>query len=92
MASYPIWNKVTACIYKGAKSYGVKQTGDVSVYVGSSARNSHHFLNHTTTFRLLENGDREFRFYLDGKLVKRARLEKATQKLIPLNVQVVPGA
>ena len=27
MASYPIWNKVTACIYKGQKSYGVKQTG-----------------------------------------------------------------
>ena len=24
--SYPIWNKITACIYKSGKSYGVKNT------------------------------------------------------------------
>lgn len=84
MASYPIWNKVTACIYKGAKSYGVKNTGDVSVYVGSSARNSHHFLNHTTTMRERTNGDREFRFYVDGVLIKRVLLPKGGVDLVKL--------
>ena len=29
MASYPIWNRITACIYKGGKSYGVRETGEV---------------------------------------------------------------
>ena len=33
MKSYPIWNIVTACIYKGAKSYGVKKTGEVEVRI-----------------------------------------------------------
>ena len=27
MQSYPIWNKIEACIYKGDKSYGVKNDG-----------------------------------------------------------------
>ena len=84
MASYPIWNKVTACIYKGQKSYGVKQTGDVSVYVGSSAKNSHHFLNHSTTMRERTNGDREFRFYVDGVLIKRVLLPKGGVDLVKL--------
>ena len=84
MASYPIWNKVTACIYKGQKSYGVKQTGDVSVNVGSSAKNSHHFLNHSTTMRERTNGDREFRFYVDGVLIKRVLLPKGGVDLVKL--------
>ncbi len=36
MRSYPIWNDVTACIYKGAKSYGVKERGEVEVRIGTS--------------------------------------------------------
>ena len=80
MRSYPIWNIVTACIYKngerGAKNYGVKETGDVEVRIGTSASNSHTFLKHSTTHRQLDNGDREYRFYLDGKVIKRALLRK----------------
>ena len=54
MRQYPIYNIVTACIYKngtptswhtGSKSYGVKETGDVEVRVGTSSKNSHTFLN-----------------------------------------------
>ena len=41
---YPIWNKVTACIYKSSKSYGVKNTGEVEVRIGTSRSNSHHFV------------------------------------------------
>tara|TARA_R110000824_G_scaffold293682_1_gene481994 strand:+ start:173 stop:436 length:264 start_codon:yes stop_codon:yes gene_type:complete len=81
MRSYPIWNDVTACVYKGAKSYGVKETGDVEVRIGTSASNSHTFLKHSTTHRQLDNGDREYRFYIDGEIIKRALLRKGECKI-----------
>ena len=31
--AYPIWNDVTACIYHGSKSYGVKNEGVVNIKV-----------------------------------------------------------
>ncbi len=73
---YPIWNKVTACIYNSSKNYGVKETGVVDVYIGTSNSNSHHFCEHKTTHRVLENGDREYRFYLDDVVIKRAVVTK----------------
>jgi len=76
MRSWPIWNQITACVYKSDKSYGVKATGEVTVKVGTSASNSHIFLRHATTHRMLDNGDREYRFYLDGKVIRRAVLKK----------------
>ena len=76
MRAYPIWNDVTACVYKGEKSYGVKETGNVEVLIGTSASNSHTFLKHSTTHRQLDNGDREYRFYIDGEVIKRALLKK----------------
>tara|TARA_R100000654_G_scaffold21885_1_gene44145 strand:- start:279 stop:590 length:312 start_codon:yes stop_codon:yes gene_type:complete len=85
MRSYPIWNDVTACIYKngesGAKSYGVKQTGEVEVLIGTSASNSHTFLKHSTTHRQLDNGDREYRFYIDGKCIRKALLRKGANEI-----------
>jgi len=76
MRSWPIWNQITACVYKSDKSYGVKATGEVTVKVGTSGSNSHIFLRHTTTHRMLDNGDREYRFYLDGEVIRRAVLKK----------------
>ena len=76
MKQYPIWNIVTACIYKSGKSYGVKERGEVEVRVGTSSSNSHVFVNHRTTHKVLENGDREYRFFVDDKCVKRAILPK----------------
>ena len=86
MKQYPIWNIITSCIYKGAKSYGVKDRGDVEVRIGTSSRNSHIFLRHRTTHKILDNGDREYHFYLDDVLVKRALLPKGSDNahLIPL--------
>lgn len=49
--SKPIWNDVKNCIYKSSKSYGNKDTGEVVIYVGSSASNSHELIKHTTTRR-----------------------------------------
>ena len=81
MRQYPIWNIITACIYKSGKSYGVKDTGEVEVRVGTSSSNSHTFLKHTTTHRQLENGDREYRFYIDSKCIQRAILKKGSSEL-----------
>ena len=79
--SYPIWNKITACIYKSNKSYGVRERGEVEVRIGTSGSNSHHFLNHRTTHKVLENGDREYRFYVNDVLVRRALLRKGDNKI-----------
>jgi hypothetical protein len=50
----PIWNNVTNCGYKGSKSYGNQDTGEVEILVGSSASNSHLLVNHFTTRRFKE--------------------------------------
>tara|TARA_R110002020_G_scaffold50022_1_gene141891 strand:- start:265 stop:570 length:306 start_codon:yes stop_codon:yes gene_type:complete len=55
--SYPIWNNITACCYQSGKSYGVKETGENNICVGSSLSNSHDFLKTIITKRL--------RFYKD---------------------------
>ncbi len=81
MKSYPIWNVVKNLTYKGNKSYGVRYTGEVEVLVGTSASNSHHFLKHKTTHRVHDNGDREYRFYVNDDLIKSATLKKGASKL-----------
>lgn len=81
MRSYPIWNNVEACIYKSSKSWGAKQHSAVEVCVGTSASNSHTFVNHRTTRRELENGDAEFRFYVDDVCVKRAVITKKKKEM-----------
>ena len=77
--SYPIWNDVTACIYNGSKSYGVKKEGVVNVKVGTSSTNSYNFITHRTTRRELNKDIAEFRFYVDGKLLKRSQYNKKTK-------------
>ena len=81
MRQYPIWNQIRACIYKGAKSYGVREEGAVKVLVGTSSMNSHHFLTHVVTHRLHDDGSREYRFYIDGEVVKTAVLQKGADTL-----------
>ncbi len=87
MRSYPIWNAVTACIYGSSKSWGAKQTASVDVLVGTSSRNSHKFVSHATTHREHANGDREYRFFVDGKCVKRAILRKGATELESLSIE-----
>lgn len=87
MRQYPIWNDVSACIYGSSKSWGAKLTAAVTVLVGSSSRNSHRFVSHATTHRQHENGDKEFRFYVDEKCVKRAVLRKGASALEFLPVE-----
>jgi hypothetical protein len=86
--SYPIWNRITACIYKSNKSYGVRERGEVEVRIGTSGSNSHRFLTHRTTHKILDNGDREYRFYVDDVLIKRALLPKGTREIKSLGVKI----
>ena len=88
---YPIWNIVTSCIYKGGKSYGVKERGEVEVRIGTSSKNSHVFLHHKTTHKILDNGDREYRFFVDDVLIKRALLPKGSKTAHFLKNEVTNG-
>lgn len=80
--SYPIWNDVTACIYKSSKSYGVRQEGAVDVKIGTSGSNSFHFVSHKVTHRKHPDGSRTYRFYVDGKIIKTATLNTNNEILI----------
>ena len=88
--NYPIYNIVTACIYKngtptsnhkGAKSYGVRDHGDVEVRVGTSSSNSFSFVEHSISHRLHDDGSREYRFKVDGKVIKTGILKKGADML-----------
>ena len=89
MRSYPIWNEIDSCAYQSRnKSYGVKEAGEVNVLVGTSARNSYEFVRHCTTHRELDNGDREYRFYVDGKCIKRRILKNKANKLTRVSAKI----
>ena len=77
--AYPIWNDVQACICNSNKSYGVREEGIVQVKVGSSAIWSFDFIKHRTTRRMLTKDIAEFRFYVDGKLLKRSQFNNKTK-------------
>ena len=74
--SYPIWNNVEACIYGSSKRWGARDTCNVNVNVGSSAKFSNHFVNHTTTKRVIGKDLFEFRFYVDKRIIKRALVDR----------------
>lgn len=70
---YPIYNKIESCAYKqGNKSYGIDKHGELSCYIGTSKQRSYKFFETKTTHREYINGLHEYRFFLDGKLIKRA--------------------
>ena len=62
-SSYPIWNAVTACIYKSSRS---------------------------TTHRVLANGDKSFRFYVDNVCVRQATLAKGSKELVVTYAAIEP--
>ncbi len=81
MRSYPIWNKVEACIYKSDKSYGAKDTSKNTIYVGTSANNSHELATVTTTRRVV--GDTTvFRLGVDGKVIKKIVMCNKTKEIL----------
>ena len=78
--SYPIWNKIQACIYKASKCYGVKNDGLNEILIGTSAKNSHSFVRTRVTHKKHDDGTRTYHFYIDDKLYKKATLKKKDNK------------
>tara|TARA_R100001244_G_C5145554_1_gene128732 strand:+ start:679 stop:960 length:282 start_codon:yes stop_codon:yes gene_type:complete len=74
--SYPIWNKVTACIYKASKCYGIKSDGLNEILIGTSKSNSHSFVSTRVTHQKDDKGTRTYYFFIDGSLYKKATLRK----------------
>ncbi len=71
--NYPIWVDVTSCIYNSGKSYGIKDTGEQKILVGSSAKNSHTLAEIITTKRInMETNEVIFTLSVDGVIVKKA--------------------
>tara|TARA_R100000655_G_scaffold68881_1_gene107142 strand:+ start:52 stop:360 length:309 start_codon:yes stop_codon:yes gene_type:complete len=71
---YPIWNNITACIYKSGVSYGVKDTGVNNIVVGSSKKNSHDFLETIVTRRFETYKNQRcvvFSFSVDNVIIKK---------------------
>jgi len=70
---YPIFNRITSCAYKqDNKSYGINKHGELDCYVGTSKQRSYKFFSTKTTHRETVNGLHEYRFFVDGQLIKRA--------------------
>ena len=76
---YPIWNDVQACTYKSSKSYGVRKDGVVNVKVGTSSTYSYDFVQHRTSIREIDKHTLEYRFFVNGKLIKRSQFNKKTK-------------
>jgi|TARA_R110002072_G_C7882066_1_gene528091 hypothetical protein len=72
---YPIWNVIDNDSYATDKSYGVRDTATTFVKVGTSSRNSHDFVSTEITTEKDKNGDRIFRFFVDGVLIKKATVK-----------------
>ena len=73
---YPIYNIISSCAYKqGNKSYGIREHGELNCYIGTSKQRSYKFFNTKTTHREIKPNLHEYRFYLDGQLIKTARYD-----------------
>ena len=70
--SWPIWNIINSCKYSSSKSYGIRDEGYLECRAGTSASRSYKFFKTRTTHREIEPGIREYRFYVDGILIKTA--------------------
>lgn len=78
---YPVWVDIDSCIYKQKKSYGVKQHSEQHIKVGTSSRNSHDFATVEIRHGKDESGGQIFKLYIDGRLMKSARLEAGAEEL-----------
>lgn len=72
---YPIWNVIDNDSYVTDKSYGIREVGVTLVKVGTSSRNSHQFVRTMVSTTKNDNGDRVFRFFVDGVLIKKATVK-----------------
>ena len=84
---YPIWNSITACVYKNDKSYGAKDTSENNIFVGTSAKYSYEHCKVITTKREVFNEKLNrnvliFRTSLDGVVLKETIVDPKEKTLI----------
>ena len=79
---YPIYNIINSCAYakvrgtkRGNKSYGIYKHGDLTCRIGTSSKRSYKFFKTTTEHEEIKPNLHEYRFYLDGQLIKTARYD-----------------
>jgi hypothetical protein len=77
--SYPIWNKVRACIYQSDKSWGAKNDSNLEILVGTSSKNSHLFVE-IRTLRVETDEHIIFKFYVDNVKVKECVFDNVKGK------------
>jgi hypothetical protein len=72
---YPIWNVIENDCYATSRSYGIRNNASTSIKVGTSSQNSHDFIRTFISTEKDDNGDRVFRFFVDGVLIKKATVK-----------------
>ena len=73
---YPIYNIINSCAYKqGNKSYGIYKHVELTCRIGTSSSRSYKFFKTTTEHEEIKPNLHEYRFYLDGQLIKTARYD-----------------
>ena len=82
MKQYSIWNKTSSNAYKNSdKSHGANDFTQTDVLIGTSSRNSHFFISHETRVFTDDDGNKTFKFLIDGVEVKQAYLKKGKKEL-----------
>ena len=85
-SNYPIWHKVTACIYKSSKSYGGRNDSGETIYVGTSATYSYKHCQILTTRREIQHpkfGDCYiFRTSIDDVVLKESLVRIKDKQLV----------
>ena len=69
--SYPIWCEVTGTGRKEDPRFGSRDSLEFQIYVGTSARNSHHALGFKFYKVVDMNGDISFYLDIDGHTVAK---------------------
>jgi len=80
---YPIWNDVYSPDYanSNSKSFGCRTNTQTTIKIGTSSINSFDFLTTETKIIDLDDGTKNFIFYVDNKVVKEAIYNPKTKVL-----------
>ena len=80
---YPIWNQTHSNAYNNPdRSHGANDYTRTEVLIGTSSRNSYHFVNHETRVFTDDDGNKTFQFLIDGRIFKKATLRKGAEEMI----------
>lgn len=79
MRSYPIWNEINSCLYKGKQSFGVKDHSEIDMFVGRGASTSELMATIKQTKETKGNW-LIFRLGIDNKVIKTMYFNLKTKK------------